>query len=402
MTTAVLDTGTPLDAGSRQPPRWAVLLLAVQAVVSSIEFDLIGTPATPWVVAACIAPLFFVAARAGGLPQIMAVPSYRAATAWLLWSTASLAWSIVPVLTAGAMLAILGTWLTATWFVLTYGFQAFARVYTGAMALFLTAGFVRDVGILANAGTVHRFAGFGLHPNNLAHAALFTMLLSIVLIVEFRKRTRWTWWSLSISTLALAATGSRTAIIAAFVALSMMASRRLGLARTAMIGLGFAAAIVAVISLVPEPSQIVTRDENTRDLSSVNGRSAIWPVAVRATLESPIAGHGVSASELIFSQANRRGELTLSNITTAHNMLLEISLTTGIVGLALFLLMLASYAITRPASRAGLTGTVVMAMLIAGTTEAVLSWRSSSFLVLGALITERALSARRRGVPDHI
>ena len=305
-TTAAIRSSETAGLGTHRttPPVWAIGLIGLQAILGSVDFELLGMAPAPWVIAACMMPLAFLVVRSHRLVETLWTPPLRASTIWLFWSSLSVVWSITRVTTAGAVLATLGLWTTAVWFTSEFGFARFSRAYTGAMAVFLTAGFIRDITVLFDAGTVHRFAGYSLHPNNLSQIALITVLLSTIQLVERLHRSFLTWWSLVIGLLALVATGTRSALLALVVCLFVIALRRLGLTRTILIGLALAASVMVAISMIPDPGDFVTRDENAQDLSSINGRKTIWSVALRATVDAPVLGNGVSSGQFLFP---RRG-----------------------------------------------------------------------------------------------
>ena len=383
----------------RRAPVWAGALLSAQAIASEIDYDVIGIRRLPIVVLVLMAPIVLVALRSSILPHVLWTRPVRGFTIAVAWGLLTVAWSVVPVSTARAMLSIIGLFVVAVWYVSEFGFPRFAHVYVATMAGFLTAGFIRDLIIVLGSDSIHRFDGYGVHATDLARLALVTVMIATVQIVERISRHWVMWWGLAIGMVALVATGTRTTLIALVLCLFIVSWRTLGFGRTLLIGITMAAGLALAFSSVPDPSKFVARDERGRDITSVSGRLTIWSVALDLTRDSPVVGHGVASGELLFPQASAAGDLPVLIIGHAHNMLLEITVTQGLIGLALTGIALGGYFTARASPGGRLSSVILIAILLSGVTEAILGRPSALYLVIGALLAERAgavNSTRRR------
>ncbi len=383
----------PAAAGAtrhRRAPLWASLLLAAQAIAAEIDYDVIGVRRLPIVVLILMTPIALVALRSPTLPRALWSRPVRGFTIAIAWGLLTIAWSVVPSSTTRAMLSIVGLFVFAVWYVTEFGFARFTHVYVGSMAGVLTAGFIRDLIIVLGSDTIHRFDGYGVHATDLARLALVTVVLATVQIVERISRHWVMWWGLVIGTVSLVATGTRTTLIALVLCLFVVSWRTLGLGRTVLIGVVMAAGLAVAFSSVPDPSKFVARDEQGRDITSVSGRLTIWSVAVDLTRDSPVVGHGVASGELLFPRASAAGDLPVLIISHAHNMLLEITVTQGLIGLALTGIALTGYFTARAAPDGRLSSVILIAILLSGVTEAILGRPSALYLVIGALYAERA------------
>ncbi len=404
--TTVVPDVTPTSSASAAPV-WASALVGLQAVAAEVDYDVLGLPRFPVWIVVFMMPIPLLALRSPQLLTLLWRRPHRAATVWLGWCALTTAWSVVPVSSARTMLTIIGLWTTAAWYTANFGFTRFARVYLAAMAMFMTAGFVRDLIIVLDAETVHRFDGFGLHATDVGRIALITVVIATVQLVDRLSRSWIVWWGLAIGLVTLVATGTRTTLIALVICLLVISLRTVGPGRTFLIGLVMAAAVAVAISFIPDPGKFVSRDENAQDISSINGRVTIWSVAIDSTLDAPVGGSGVAAGELLFPQASQRGELPIL-IQHAHNMVLELSMTTGLVGLTLFVLAITSYLAASRTPGGRLSAVVLLAIILAGVAEAVLGRSTATYLVLAALFTERvdagssvAAITTRRPVGPH-
>jgi O-antigen ligase len=178
----------------------------------------------------------------------------------------------------------------------------------------------------------------------------------------------------------LLAAASRTAMIMAAVVLGILfvlRARPTVIAATVALA-GFAG--MALLTLDPglesieTPLDVVvekfTRGESSESLSSLTGRTDLWDAIWASYWDSPIIGHG-------YFVTSRAGEIDVwsgpSN-RTAHNAMLQVLVTTGAVGLMLFLSALAfpivlvvrSY-LAQPSARPGDNGRLdpPMALLLA-------------------------------------
>ena len=92
--------------------------------------------------------------------------------------------------------------------------------------------------------------------------------------------------------------------------------------------------------------------------------------------------------------ASQAGDLPIL-VTHAHNMVLELVMTTGMIGFALFVVAIVSLLRSPRAPVDRSSGVLVLAMLFSGITEAGFGRPSVLYLLLAAVATERALQPAR-------
>lgn len=119
--------------------------------------------------------------------------------------------------------------------------------------------------------------------------------------------------------LAILATGSRSAIIAASIVLCGL----LGTKKYVIAVFGVVA--VAVIGLA-------------RPVSLYENRPLFWTMATKAIVERPILGYGAESSEVVFDQTFARENIRLFDlvIERSHNIFLDIVMWSGLLGLLVF------------------------------------------------------------------
>lgn len=382
----------PIDP--TRAPFWATVLLIAQAIACELDYGKLGIPRFPVTVVTCLAPIPLLAWRSERLIDVLRRPPQRAAVLWLAWCTLTIAWSVVPRSTTVATATVIGLWATATWFTATYGFARFARVFTIAMCVFLTAGLVRDLRVLSQNASLHRFDGYGVFATDIGRVALLTAVLCVMQLTDRKARGPIVWWGLSVSVLALVLTGTRTTMIGLVVCLLVIAWKTIGPGRTVAVALAAAAVVAVAFSFIPEPTEFVSHDDDGQDFTSVNGRIEIWSATVDAIEVRPAQGYGVLAGELVLPLASQAGDLPIL-VTHAHNMVLELVMTTGMIGFALFVVAIVSLLRSPRAPVDRSSGVLVLAMLFSGITEAGFGRPSVLYLLLAAVATERALQPAR-------
>lgn len=77
-------------------------------------------------------------------------------------------------------------------------------------------------------------------------------------------------------------------------------------------------------------------------LSNLSGRDIIWKPAINLIAEKPILGHGLNSFQSVFPQ-ELRSSMTDPGAGDWHNVYLQVAVESGLLGLAAFLWMLASF-----------------------------------------------------------
>jgi exopolysaccharide production protein ExoQ len=374
---------------------WSTLL-AVQAVVSEFNFELVVTEGSRVDDARRILqalllflPILLIAPRSAVLERHFKQRPVRAAFIWLAWGFASILWSIAPSETAIIMASTFGLWVTAAWYVWNFGFEKFAHVYVTATSAFMLAGLFYEMTLVSELGLVRRFDGISLHATNLGRLSMVTALLTLVLLIEFGWRGWAAWSSLAISLTTLATTGTRTAISVFVISVLILAYRRIGAGRALALALVCLIGAFVASLLVQDTVEAISRADGEEELTSFNGRTDVWDSALESIADRPFLGAGIGSTTDVFAMANSRGELLLQ-VGHAHNLALGQLMTQGILGFGLFLAMIASYFTARSSGASALAPAVLIAILLGGVTEAIFNRPTALILVLAALYAERA------------
>ncbi|MEX1027844.1 MAG: O-antigen ligase family protein [Candidatus Paceibacterota bacterium] len=268
------------------------------------------------------------------------------------WGLVSAAWSAQPAQSlaqAGcfAELALLSAVVAVT--VRTRRDQSFCLAHLSLSLLAVSSVLLFALVTLPHLGELQRTnAGDGvaglLHPT----VAASTSSLGIILLVATRLCTGWQWTrrmllpGLAIHVSVLWISNTRlalfltAAVVAALLigAISSMARFRLAIAASIIIGGYFA--LDPHLSLAIQGTEPVlhhlSRDQSITDLKGISGRDQIWPVMIDSYFDSPVTGHGfyVTSSAGSVRVWNHEGNYS------AHNIWLQVLVTTGLVGLVLF------------------------------------------------------------------
>ncbi|MBT9488960.1 MAG: O-antigen ligase family protein [Rubrivivax sp.] len=273
-------------------------------------------------------------------------PPCAALAALVVWSLCSALWSITPAYSAAAALALAGVWVLATVFAAGFTRRQGTAVIALALVGTLVASLVLYLLVPARALTVTegglnlRLSGVYGSPNNLGRAAALAALLVLMSVGALR---RWQGAAVLLLALPLCATcllmsGNRGAALALVGAwgVYLLAGRPWQLALAALTLL-FS---VAVLALAPELradlAGLLSRSGRRNEITTLTGRTDIWAAVIGLIREAPLLGHGFASTRELLPAAwwTAYGWTT----TSAHNLWLQVAVTTGFVGLALLLL----------------------------------------------------------------
>ena len=197
---------------------------------------------------------------------------------------------------------------------------------------------------------------------------------------------------------ALVATGGRTnlaaTVVASFIVVVRSLDRRLRVPTA--IG-GFV--LLAVAALLVGNLDFYRRAQD----GTLNGRDVIWAHAVDLIRESPLFGHGMMAGESIWIAAANAGRVAIE-AGSAHNLVLEIAVGGGLIGLMLFFGSMSQIVVS--AFRNLPSGGVALFVLLfgVGVTQSMVHKPNFVFWLLGgiaAMAARQSRDRRRRGEPDH-
>lgn len=262
-----------------------------------------------------------------------------------VWALAGAVYSITPLYTVAAALAFLGLWTTAV--VLATGVDEgpALRWVTAALLSMAAASLVLwavmpDVAmVLYENSTVLRLGGIFGNANALGGVSALALLLVAVAWfgVPYAGRGWITLLVLPVCLACLVLTQSRTAMLGLAAALTVLTLRRWPIPMVPLLVLGGSAGavLVAYPQTVETLVALIARSGRVEQVSTLTGRTDIWRFVVSAIEQAPLFGYGfASTRELIPSgYAGPYGWTT----TSAHNLWLQVWVTTGIVGLGMIL-----------------------------------------------------------------
>ncbi len=177
-----------------------------------------------------------------------------------------------------------------------------------------------------------RFAWFSMQPNIVGgYLAVAVMLLFAALLHRDRGMDRsavWTAGLLVVHVAALAATISRTAIAGALCGSAVIwylwaGTRRAG--RLLVIGL---LAALAALVFGDEIAFFLIRGDDTELLTTLSGRTNLFAEAWELFRRQPLVGYGFLSSRTLF--------LDTIGLSGAHNLIVNLFISTGVVGAALY------------------------------------------------------------------
>jgi O-antigen ligase len=226
----------------------------------------------------------------------------------------------------------------------------------------------------------NRLMGIGGSANGMGRLAAFGLVLIILYIKEFHRMNRWLVpIATPILTVTVVMTDSRTSIgmVAALGAITFL----FRWSRLPLAVLGVTLTVFAALVIIPggdEGLKVLSRSGDVSEVTSMTGRSTIWH-AIPGLVESrPWTGYGYASSILVLPQHEREVGFATSH---AHNLALQLLLTTGWVGLGLFCLLMVT-TVLRLSVASDRTAWVMLAYVILnGLTE------SSAFSTLSNICT---------------
>lgn len=262
------------------------------------------------------------------------------------WAVFTATYSVSPMYTAAAGLAFIGLWVTATTLAVTtterWGLLVItAALLTGmAISLLLYAAFPERVMVPTEGGTVMRLAGIFGSPNNIGRAAALALLTSLMLCYMLpRGRAA----LLMITALALSAaclylSGSRASSLALLLgATVVLLHRRPWLAATAVVAACCGALVLFFMpELRLELASMISRSGRISEVTTFTGRTQIWSFVLQKIADAPLIGYGFATTREVIPD----GYFTMWGWTTtsAHNLWLQVWITTGLVGLVLIVI----------------------------------------------------------------
>ena len=131
---------------------------------------------------------------------------------------------------------------------------------------------------------------------------------------------------------------TRATLLGIVAALIAAATIRRPTGRALIVGTVATAAVGVALAMTPLGQRVIGG-------ASVNDRFALWDVAVRATLARPLLGYGPDNFRAAFAAHRTIDSIPLLGVgpqATAHNWILDASATTGMIGLAALIALIAA------------------------------------------------------------
>lgn len=274
-----------------------------------------------------------------------------AATLFMVWGLASTTWAISQSAAFDALvrwaLGALLLVIIASAVGRERSFRAVAGAYVIGAALAATIALATQGGV-----TEDRLGGAIGDPNMQAAALVPAALLAMSFSLTSRRGRRITWATIAVVCLvALLATGSRGGLVALVISAAVLLVVAGPWRKQIAVAIGVAAltGTAYVSTFAPDSVQArVAEFAGAAPQDGGTGRTDIWIVGVRAFHSAPVEGVGLgnyteaAARNIDEPGLIRRTDLIIGDTKVAHNMYLHVVTEVGIVGLVLFLTLIAA------------------------------------------------------------
>lgn len=392
-----------------------VVVLGALVVGSELNAELLteaGGRSVRWLVLGVVwlAPLVLYVGRSTVLLGVLDRPPLRAPACWLLWTVLAAGWSVASPTGLALVTAVglVSCWLCAVWFVSVHGWDRFVWVLACTTLVFLVLAHAwAVVGDPASAWVGPRMAGIAWSPTALGRVGGLAVVLGALVLARQRASgpgaavgasRAWVGGAcvvLGLDALVLSATV--TAALGLVVA-GATVLWRVGRRAVAVI-VSVSTGAVAVVALILSSRAAAATVDGTGDLTNATGRVEIWASTLPLVARAPVLGHGTGSGEAVYDDLARSGDLAWRAFT-AHNSLLHVLLTQGLVGAVLLVAVAVAYVrATRRARDVGRDALVVF-LFVESLTEALVEQASLSVVVLAGALAAAANDAARRPVPD--
>jgi len=272
---------------------------------------------------------------------------------FVLWCLVSCLWSPLPAFSVGEALTLVTLFLLAVALALVWRTSGDTLAVLGQLSvafLLICAGLLAVYAVNPElsglARSSDRLGAVGLlHPTKVGATAS----LGLVLVVACRLIWNWRWTrvlllpSLVVFPIVLLLAASRMALGLTIVLTGLMVctwGHRRWLATLLLVvslgGIMYPLAdpeLEAARRAVGASTDLALRGESVDELRTLTGRTELWAALHKSFLQAPFVGHG-------YFVTSGTGELEVWSRSTnilAHNLLLQVAVSTGLVGLTLFL-----------------------------------------------------------------
>ena len=235
--------------------------------------------------------------------------------------------------------------------------------------------FVPSVGVFMEPTTEGQFIprmGGLAHPNTLGQTAGMTMVLGLLL---YRDSKTFSWFRAIVLVAALAAligSLSRTSLLATIFAVLVVFRMHIFQRRYMMtvITCGFLGIILLMAATmftdieakVASKLGMLSKSGDTSELTSATGRTEIWAAAIKLIGERPATGYGAATSKVLLKDYSMH----------THNLILNIALSTGVLGGLLALWMCFERVLRLFVARHPIADSLIVFILVNGLFENVI------------------------------
>lgn len=214
-----------------------------------------------------------------------------------------------------------------------------------------------------------RMTGVTGTANALGFISAFSILLGIHALKQKHITGLFNICLLSTNFFALLMSNSRTSLAALIIALALYALisyptyfRIITYATVSALG------VILVLVIDPETlMESLSRSGSADEITSGTGRTSIWSVAIYLIFEKPFLGYGFASTLQIFDEQVARVGF---KVASAHNMILQILLSVGILGALLFFIALLIKTYTAAKNKNAFIICGILFIMIIGLTEA--------------------------------
>lgn len=310
---------------------------------------------------------------------------------FLLWLFATTAVSPVPAYTAVSAFTVVACVLFSAYLFAGFDEVEIFAIIVAAITLFCVVSIIVYFAIPQFGHYVYwvnqerfvspRLAGIAGSANNMALIAAFSIVVIGLYAREFhRMHPLFAPVAGLISLAALLLTESRgplTGALAILFVVYMLHWRRL-YAAIMMFSLG----LLGLAVLLPKGEafifKMVSRSGNVSEITSFTGRTEIWNAVLKLSAAEPWMGYGYASSVFVLPQhASEVGFAT----SHAHNLFLQLLLTTGVIGVSLFVISVIVIFLRAAVQRDRTVFAMMLFVIFNGITE------SSGFTTLANICT---------------
>jgi O-antigen ligase len=214
-----------------------------------------------------------------------------------------------------------------------------------------------------------RLAGISGSANNMGRMAAFGLVIMALYPLEFYRLHRLLMpLSALIMAIALVMTNSRTSMMN--VGVIALAVYTLNWRRSYLLAFAISLALLGAVILIPagdEALKLLSRHGKVEEVTSMTGRTDIWYAVLKLSEAKPWTGYGYGSSVFVLPQHEREVGFLTSH---AHNLFLQLLLTTGWTGVILFTLCVLGVGLRAMATGGRVALAMMAFVLLNGITEA--------------------------------